>query len=202
MNEATSSSPAESPIRSDEMVGRLDSLLGMELVDLDGSSFGTCERVYWRTSDGTPEWCAASVGLLDKNLVAVPLVDATIDDKINVPYPKGMIASAPEVNGGAITLEREMNWYRYYNIRRELSGATDNAVPAGPPLASWPEGSSPRTSPEGGSSEASAAMEPEISEDAIRERAYAIYLERGGQDGLHEDDWRKAEAELRGRPLF
>jgi hypothetical protein len=38
-----------------------------------------------------------------------------------------------------------------------------------------------------------------VSDDAVRDRAYEIYLERGGQDGLHEDDWRRAEEELRGQ---
>jgi hypothetical protein len=34
------------------------------------------------------------------------------------------------------------------------------------------------------------------SHDQIAERAYAIYLERGGDHGLDEDDWIQAEQEL------
>jgi hypothetical protein len=37
----------------------------------------------------------------------------------------------------------------------------------------------------------------EISEAEIRERAYEIYLARGGVDGLDENDWFQAEKELR-----
>ena len=37
----------------------------------------------------------------------------------------------------------------------------------------------------------------EISEAEIRERAFEIYLERGGIDGLDEKDWFQAEKELR-----
>jgi hypothetical protein len=37
----------------------------------------------------------------------------------------------------------------------------------------------------------------EIPEAEIRERAYEIYVERGGVDGLDEDDWYQAENELR-----
>jgi hypothetical protein len=33
--------------------------------------------------------------------------------------------------------------------------------------------------------------------DAIATRAYAIYLARGGTDGLDEYDWLQAEGELR-----
>jgi hypothetical protein len=37
----------------------------------------------------------------------------------------------------------------------------------------------------------------EISEAEIRERAYEIYVKRGGADGLDENDWFQGEKELR-----
>jgi len=40
---------------------------------------------------------------------------------------------------------------------------------------------------------------PEPSDDEIRARAYEMYLERGGRDGLDLDDWVRAERELRQR---
>jgi hypothetical protein len=40
---------------------------------------------------------------------------------------------------------------------------------------------------------------PSVSEDKIRQRAYELYTQRGGQHGKHVDDWFRAEAELRGR---
>ena len=43
------------------------------------------------------------------------------------------------------------------------------------------------------------ADDTEISEAQIRERAFEIYLERGGVDGLDESDWFQAEKELRDR---
>ena len=36
-------------------------------------------------------------------------------------------------------------------------------------------------------------------EEHIRQRAYELYLERGGKDGHAEEDWLRAEAEIRGR---
>lgn len=36
-----------------------------------------------------------------------------------------------------------------------------------------------------------------IPEEAIRERAYAIYVLRGMEDGRAEEDWLEAEIELR-----
>jgi hypothetical protein len=35
-----------------------------------------------------------------------------------------------------------------------------------------------------------------ITEECIRERAYEIYIERGGADGRALDDWLQAEIEL------
>lgn len=38
-----------------------------------------------------------------------------------------------------------------------------------------------------------------VSEEEIRRRAYELYLQRGGTDGLDADDWFRAETELLGR---
>ena len=35
-----------------------------------------------------------------------------------------------------------------------------------------------------------------VSEQAIRERAYELYLQRGGEGGTAEEDWLRAESEL------
>lgn len=40
-----------------------------------------------------------------------------------------------------------------------------------------------------------------LSKEAIATRAYEHYLARGGQHGLDEDDWLKAETELREEAL-
>jgi len=39
---------------------------------------------------------------------------------------------------------------------------------------------------------------PEIEEE-IRQRAYELYEQRGRQDGLQEEDWARAEAEILSR---
>ena len=38
---------------------------------------------------------------------------------------------------------------------------------------------------------------PNSLEEQIRQRAYAIYLQRGGKKGLEQDDWLRAEEQLR-----
>ena len=38
---------------------------------------------------------------------------------------------------------------------------------------------------------------PSITRDVIAQRAYALYVERGGEDGHDVEDWLRAERELR-----
>jgi Protein of unknown function (DUF2934) len=40
----------------------------------------------------------------------------------------------------------------------------------------------------------------QVSQDEIEKRAYEIYLERGGSDGMDLEDWLVAERELIGEP--
>ena len=58
-------------------------------------------------------------------------------------------------------------------------------------------------SPSAGSPETMAALPavaaPEPSRDAIARLAYFYWEERGGQGGCPEEDWTRAERELRGR---
>ena len=49
----------------------------------------------------------------------------------------------------------------------------------------------------GDDSTRNASMGSEPSEEEIRMRAYRRYLERGGSDGLHFEDWLEAERELK-----
>jgi hypothetical protein len=44
---------------------------------------------------------------------------------------------------------------------------------------------------------ANASEEPMPSAEAVAQRAFELYLERGGIHGHHEEDWLRAERELR-----
>ena len=45
--------------------------------------------------------------------------------------------------------------------------------------------------------ESSAASQPDL-EERIRQRAYDLFLQRGGEHGYAQEDWLRAEAEIRG----
>jgi hypothetical protein len=40
-----------------------------------------------------------------------------------------------------------------------------------------------------------------LSHDAIANRAYELYSDRGMEEGSADDDWHRAVAELKGRPV-
>jgi len=56
-------------------------------------------------------------------------------------------------------------------------------------------GKQPATSPASVSEQSVAANEP--THEEIKQRAYSIYLLRGGADGHDLDDWLQAEREIR-----
>jgi DUF2934 family protein len=47
-------------------------------------------------------------------------------------------------------------------------------------------------------SQAASATQTEPTFEQIQQRAYEIYVERGDTEGNEEDDWQRAERELRG----
>jgi hypothetical protein len=53
------------------------------------------------------------------------------------------------------------------------------------------------TGAQGGDATRNDSMGSEPSEEEIRVRAYRRYLERGGGDGQHFEDWLEAERELK-----
>jgi hypothetical protein len=71
----------------------------------------------------------------------------------------------------------------------------DNAAKAAPKKSpakkSTPKKSAPKKQP------AKATAKSEPTKDQIAERAYELFLARGGKHGYHMEDWYRAEKELR-----
>jgi hypothetical protein len=57
---------------------------------------------------------------------------------------------------------------------------------------------SKRKDDEDASIPANATSAPELDRDRVAQRAYELYLSRGGADGRDQDDWLIAERELIG----
>jgi len=75
--------------------------------------------------------------------------------------------------------------------RVRKAAAAPASAPEGAPAPAPPDGNPSRTEPQSTSSPSS--------EEDIRLRAYHLYLERGQTHGAHEDDWVRAERELKNR---
>ena len=58
----------------------------------------------------------------------------------------------------------------------------------------------PQHEQEQGAAELGRETAPENDRERVAQRAYELYLERGGVDGRDMDDWLSAERELTGRP--
>lgn len=174
----------------------LRSLIGKDVVDVDGGTVGQLERVYWRHEDGRPEWGMVFAGLIEKRRIAVPLMDATINEKISVPYPRDLINDTPELDNDAITPQNVIGLYAHYNTRREAAEGEPASHKTGF-FDVWPEG--PEVDQQEEIASTDAAPHAAVSHEAISARAYEIYVARGGAHGLDKEDWLKAEAELTAR---
>jgi sporulation protein YlmC with PRC-barrel domain len=117
--------PATTRAHSEDVGLAAQSLLGLEVVDLDGASLGDVQRVYARAG-GVPEWLTVGT---DRKGFAIPFVKQDVTDKITVPYSKGMIEDAPIFDADELSLELEMLAYQHYTMRRELHGELDQTQP-------------------------------------------------------------------------
>jgi len=79
--------------------------------------------------------------------------------------------------------------------RRPQSTADDSSAAAPTPKPKAPRAAAPRRSMATAPEPTATATAP--TEEAIRNRAYLRYLERGGNDGDAFDDWLYAERELK-----
>lgn len=107
-------------------------------------------------------------------------------EKSPMPRAKGSSKTATGTNGdagsnGSATVSKK----KIPSSALQMSSAAEsNSAKANVPLPSRVTDTSVYTS---------------VSEDRIRQRAYELYMQRGGKHGSHVEDWFRAEAELRGR---
>jgi uncharacterized protein (TIGR02271 family) len=91
---------------------------GRTAVDVDGDKIGTIEEIYLDTDSGEPEWLAVRTGLFGTHVSFVPLAQAREDgDDIRVPFPKGHVKGAPNVDpDGQLSQREEAALYRHYEL--------------------------------------------------------------------------------------
>src|SRR4051812_8736624 len=93
-------------------------LSGTDVYSNDGDKIGSAGQVYLDNDTGNPEWVSVHTGLFGTKESFVPLRDANLtSDRLEVPYGKNQVKSAPRVDqDGELSPAEEEELYDYYGL--------------------------------------------------------------------------------------
>ena len=96
----------------------MDQWLGYEVVDRDGDKVGKLREVFVDREKGGTEWGLVNTGLFGTRSSFVPLNEAMRDeDRVRVPYEKGHIKDAPNVDDEEdLSPDEEQRLYAHYEL--------------------------------------------------------------------------------------
>ncbi|MFE1170109.1 PRC and DUF2382 domain-containing protein [Nocardiopsis sp. NPDC058789] len=83
------------------MTGELvpENLVGHRVLDAEGTNVGKIKQVFLDDSTGEPSWVSVHTGLFGMRETLVPLQGARpVEEDIQVPYDKGVVKDAPQVD--------------------------------------------------------------------------------------------------------
>lgn len=108
---------------------RFDSILNSTVFDQDGDKIGGVGQLFLDDQSGEPSWVTVSTGLFGTKETFVPLHNASIaGDEIRVPYEKGFVKDAPNVDVDEhLSTVQEDELYRYYNLGGTTTATTGYA---------------------------------------------------------------------------
>ena len=91
---------------------------GENLHDRDGDKIGGIEEIYLDAETSEPAWALVNTGLFGTKRIFVPLLEASeADGTLTVPFDKGTVKDAPQVDAnGQLTKREEAELYRHYGI--------------------------------------------------------------------------------------
>ncbi|MFH8701346.1 DUF2382 domain-containing protein [Streptomyces chartreusis] len=99
---------------------QIPAVLDHPVYDTDGNKIGDAKHVFLDDTTGQPEWVSVKTGLFGTSESFVPVHDAAIvEDHLEIPYPKGKVKDAPNVDvdaGGHLSEDEEHRLYDYYGI--------------------------------------------------------------------------------------
>lgn len=97
----------------------IDSLFDATVYDQDGDKLGGVNQVYTDDQTQEPTWVSVNTGFFGTNETLIPLADARISgEEIHVPYEKGFIKDAPNVDADHhLDADDERRLYEYYGDR-------------------------------------------------------------------------------------
>ncbi|MDG5804037.1 PRC and DUF2382 domain-containing protein [Streptomyces ossamyceticus] len=99
---------------------QIPTVLDHPVYDTDGNKIGDAKHVFLDDATGQPEWVSVKTGLFGTSESFVPIHDASVvEDHLEVPYPKGTVKDAPNVDveaGGHLSEDEEHRLYEHYGI--------------------------------------------------------------------------------------
>lgn len=97
----------------------IERIVGHDVYGTDGEKIGRAGQVYLDDESGRPEWVTVHTGLFGTRESFIPLMDAEVrDDGLAVPFNKGAVKDAPNVDpeDGHLSREDEAELYRHYGL--------------------------------------------------------------------------------------
>ncbi|MFF3482642.1 PRC and DUF2382 domain-containing protein [Streptomyces sp. NPDC002701] len=99
---------------------QIPAVLEHPVYDAEGSKIGDANHVFFDDATGRPEWVSIKTGFFGTSESFVPIRDAVmVEDHLEVPYPKGKVKDAPNVDvdsGGHLSESEEVRLYEYYGM--------------------------------------------------------------------------------------
>ncbi|WP_328498124.1 PRC and DUF2382 domain-containing protein [Streptomyces sp. NBC_00414] len=99
---------------------QIPAVLEHPVYDAEGNKIGDASHVFFDDATGQPEWVSIKTGLFGTSESFVPIREAVmVEDHLEVPYAKGMVKDAPNVdvdNGGHLSESEEVRLYEHYGI--------------------------------------------------------------------------------------
>ncbi|GAA1535352.1 PRC and DUF2382 domain-containing protein [Streptomyces albidochromogenes] len=99
---------------------QIPSVLDHPVHDGQGNKIGEAKHVFFDDVTGEPEWVSVKTGLFGTSESFVPIREASVvEDHLEVPYAKGKVKDAPNVDvdaGGHLSEQEEHRLYEYYGV--------------------------------------------------------------------------------------
>ncbi|MEV3987437.1 PRC and DUF2382 domain-containing protein [Streptomyces sp. NPDC049837] len=100
---------------------QIPAVLDHPVYDATGDKIGEAKHVFVDDVTGRPDWVSVRTGFFGTSESFVPIHDAAlVEDHLEVPYPKGKVKDAPNVDvdaGGHLSAAEERRLYDYYGLR-------------------------------------------------------------------------------------
>lgn len=105
--------------------------VGKDVVDLDGSSIGDLESVYFDTARDVPTFAAIKVGMLGRaRLVFAPLDDVKLSPKrLRLKFDKKLVKAAPSIDlDGQLEIDKEAEIFAHYDLEYNLGASGERRL--------------------------------------------------------------------------